>query len=427
MQPNGPLMRTRGMKLILTLPAVALLGTALTTVATPAEAAPPSCHGERATIVGTSGDDRLTGTAGRDVIVARGGDDVVAAGGGDDLVCGGDGADELAGGPGDDRLFGERDGIGSDRGGSYRVPDELTGGPGDDVLDVGTDGREVDQEGSHGIVSYATAGGPIRVDLDRGTARGAGHDRVVPMTGLEVVGSAFGDRLAGGAGPDHLVGGGGDDTLLGRGGADVLLPEGYDAPHRNDADTVDGGPGNDTILARFGRDLLHGGPGEDQVTTWSSKPSEAYGDGGDDEVNGSVTEGRGFVLDGGEGDDRGYLGRPASVRPLSDPGPVVIVREAEGTVEREGEQIGTLVSIGDLELATRLQWSYYGTEDADVVTGGHYWPFRAETYGGDDVVTGSGQRDWIDAGAGTDTVKGNEGRDTCLDAEDVTSCEVLAE
>lgn len=414
------------MKLLLALPATALLGAACT-LAAPAEAAPPTCHGQRATIVGTAGNDRITGTARADVIVARGGDDVVAAGGGDDLVCGGDGADQLAGGPGDDRLYGERDGIGSDRGGRFRVPDELTGGPGADLLDVGTDGRRVDQGGSHGVVSYATAGGPIRVDLDRGTARGAGRDRIVAMTGLEVVGSAFGDHLTGGAGRDHLTGGGGDDTLLGRGGADLLLPEGYDAPHRNDSDTVDGGAGPDTIVARFGRDVLHGGPGDDQVTTWSSKPSEVYGDDGDDVVNGAVTIGRGFVVDGGDGDDRGYLGRPATIRPETDPGPEITVREAEGTVEREGEVIGTLVSIGDLELATRLQWRYLGTEDADVVTGGYYWPFHAETFGGDDVVTGSGKRDWIDAGDGTDEVVGNEGRDTCLHAEDVTSCEVLAE
>jgi Ca2+-binding RTX toxin-like protein len=414
------------MKLLLALPVTALLGATCSLVA-PAEAAPPSCHGQRATIVGTAGNDRITGTAQADVIVALGGDDVVTGGGGDDLVCAGDGADRLAGGPGDDRLFGQRDGIGTDRGGSYRVPDELTGGPGDDVLDIGADGRRVDQEGGHGIVTYATAGGPIRVDLDRGTARGAGRDRIVPMAGLEVVGSAFGDHLAGGAGPDHLVGGGGDDTLLGLGGADLLLPEGYDAPHRNDRDTVDGGPGNDTIVARFGRDVLHGGSGDDHVTTWSSKPSEVYGDAGDDVVEGAVA-GHGFVLDGGEGDDRGYLGRPArTTRPESEPGPTITVREADGVVEREGEQIGTLLSIGDLELASRLRWVYLGTEDADVVTGGYYWPFRAETFGGDDVVTGSGKRDRIDAGDGTDRVVGNEGRDTCLNAEEVTSCEVLAE
>ena len=101
--------------------------------------------------------------------------------------------------------------------------------------------------------------------------------------------------------------------------------------------------------------------------------------------------------------------------------------QLDDVVEREGEQIGTLTSIGDLELASRLRWVYLGTEEADVVTGGYYWPFRAETFGGDDVVTGSGKRDRIDAGDGTDRVVGNEGRDTCLNAEDVTSCEVLAE
>jgi Ca2+-binding RTX toxin-like protein len=386
----------------------------------------PSCHGEVATIVGTRGADRITGTAGRDVIVARGGDDVVASGEGDDLVCGGDGADDLSGGPGDDLLDGQRDGVGRHRGGSFRVPDELTGGPGADTLDVGGDPRRVDQGGRHGVISYETASGPVQVDLATGTATGAGADRIVDVPGLEVRGSAFGDELAGGPRADHLVGGGGDDLLLGREGDDELLPEGYDAPHRNDRDTVDGGPGADTILARFGRDVLHGGDGEDQVSTWSTKPSEVYGDAGDDWVSGMVTRGRGFVVDGGDGDDRGFLGRPGRVQSgETDPGPTVVVREAEGTVDRDGATIGSLVSVGRLELDTHLRWTYHGTEGADAVSGGYYWRFRAWTYGGDDHVTGSGRRDLIDAGAGHDRVDAQEGRDTCLDAEVVRGCEVL--
>ncbi|HSE82541.1 MAG TPA: hypothetical protein VLA87_12770, partial [Gaiellaceae bacterium] len=55
--------------------------------------AAPTCNGIAATIVGTSGDDRIVGTDGSDVIVARGGDDVVWARGDNDLVCGGGGND----------------------------------------------------------------------------------------------------------------------------------------------------------------------------------------------------------------------------------------------------------------------------------------------------------------------------------------------
>lgn len=404
-------------------PVLVLAAGAMAAAPAAGAAAVPTCHGEPATIVGTRGADRITGTAGRDVIVARGGDDVVAGGAGEDVICGGDGADDLSGGPGDDELDGQRDGLGADRGGSFRVPDELSGGPGDDLLDVGGDRRRTDLGGLHGVISYETAGAAIHLDLAAGTATGVGADRIVDVPGLEVRGSAFPDELLGGPRADHLVGGGGDDVLVGLGGDDELLPEGYDAPHRNDRDTVDGGLGRDRIVARFGRDVLHGGAGDDLVATWSTKPSEVYGDAGDDDLSGMVA-GRGFLVDGGDGDDRAFLGRAGRVPPgETDPGPTVVVDEAAGTVERDGVRVGTLLSVGDLALDAHLRWDYRGTEEADVVSGGYYWRFRAWTFGGDDDVTGSGRRDRIDAGPGHDRVDGQEGRDTCLDAEQVIGCE----
>jgi hypothetical protein len=63
----------------------------------------PRCAGKAATIVGTSGRDRLRGTRRADVIVGLGGNDAVTALGGNDLVCGGPGRDLLKGGPGKDR------------------------------------------------------------------------------------------------------------------------------------------------------------------------------------------------------------------------------------------------------------------------------------------------------------------------------------
>ncbi|MCW2845557.1 MAG: calcium-binding protein, partial [Nocardioides sp.] len=48
----------------------------------------PTCQGEQATIVGTSGPDRLAGSSGRDVIVGLGGGEVISGRVGDDLVWG---------------------------------------------------------------------------------------------------------------------------------------------------------------------------------------------------------------------------------------------------------------------------------------------------------------------------------------------------
>ncbi len=75
----------------------------------PAETPWPAitCHGSRATIVGTDRDDVIVGTEGDDIIVGRGGDDRIAGRGGDDLICGGDGDDIIAGGPGRDGLHGD--------------------------------------------------------------------------------------------------------------------------------------------------------------------------------------------------------------------------------------------------------------------------------------------------------------------------------
>ena len=90
----------------------------------------PECWGQRATLVGTPGDDTIVGTAGRDVIVGLGGNDSVRGRGGADRICGGAGDDTLrgavgrdvlAGGPGHDRLLG---GAGRDR---------IRGGDGRDV------------------------------------------------------------------------------------------------------------------------------------------------------------------------------------------------------------------------------------------------------------------------------------------------------
>lgn len=111
-----------------------------------------------ATIVGTSGNDKLIGT------------------GADDILYGMEGNDALIGGAGNDLLYG------------YYGYDTLVGGAGNDWLFGGA--------------------GPVRA------FGGAGED------GLH--GGDSDDLLEGGSGADSLYGGWGTDTLLGGGGADVL-------------------------------------------------------------------------------------------------------------------------------------------------------------------------------------------------------------
>lgn len=98
------------------------------------------CEGKVATIVGTSGSDRIVGTNRADVIVAlagndsiegNGGNDTICAGAGSDVVNGGRGGDHIVGGTGFDRLIGAR---GNDWLEGEAKRDSLYGGDGADLL-----------------------------------------------------------------------------------------------------------------------------------------------------------------------------------------------------------------------------------------------------------------------------------------------------
>ena len=88
------------------------------------------CHGVKATIVGTSGNDTIVGTPRRDVVVGLAGNDRIRTLGGADLVCAGAGDDIVDAGSGDDVIYGD--------GGN----DQLLGAIGNDVLIGGSGTRD---------------------------------------------------------------------------------------------------------------------------------------------------------------------------------------------------------------------------------------------------------------------------------------------
>jgi Ca2+-binding RTX toxin-like protein len=124
-------------------PNTLLLGSATFTVVIATD--PLMCNSRAATIVGTSGNDRLVGTDGPDVIVGLGGDDQIAGLGGDDSICAGSGNDQVDAGDGNDFVFGGLGddalaaGNGNDTLAGEAGMDRLAGGAGNDLLDGGVD------------------------------------------------------------------------------------------------------------------------------------------------------------------------------------------------------------------------------------------------------------------------------------------------
>ena len=172
---------------------------------------PAACMGERATIVGTDGDDLIAGTSKDDVIVALGGNDVINAHGGDDLVCAGDGNDRIDGGDG---MF-----------------DGIDGGAGDDWIDGG--------DAAFTFAIYDDASGPVTADLAARTASGDGTDTLANVNSL--IGSSYDDVLAGDDQINLILGGSGNDSINARGSADMFSGDAGD-------DVIDGGPGRDAIV-----------------------------------------------------------------------------------------------------------------------------------------------------------------------------------
>ena len=133
---------------------------------------------------GSSGSDAIVGTGQRDRLYGMAGSDTIDGGAGDDRIEGGAGNDTLAGGVGRDVLDGGAD---ADvlRGGDGDDP-LIEGGRGDDTLEGG-DGRDVLDGGS----GADTLDGGGRADVLRG---GSGHDHYVldSLSGNDVVEDADG-------------------------------------------------------------------------------------------------------------------------------------------------------------------------------------------------------------------------------------------
>jgi Ca2+-binding RTX toxin-like protein len=280
--------------------------------------------------------DTLFAGAGDQILRGLSGDDILDGGAGDDSLDGGDGIDTASyasalagvtvdlllpgtagGGAGDDRLTGIEIIIGGDFDDvliGNADHNEFHGGGGNDLL-VG--GAEFDllygEAGDADTVSYASAGGGVKVDLEGNYAQDRDGSNPIPigydfLSGIEnAVGSPFDDELKGDWNANFLDGGTGNDTLVGNSGNDTLVGGDGDDSLDGDLwgygdDSLDGGAGNDNLVSGTGDDSLNGGYGFDTLDGGPGNDSLIGGD-GDDSLNGDLWDDGNDSLDGGAGND----------------------------------------------------------------------------------------------------------------------------
>jgi Ca2+-binding RTX toxin-like protein len=363
----------------------------------------PRCHGRRAKIVGTEGDDVIHGTSGRDVIWGGGGDDEIFGSLGNDLICGGPGDDlihcgrgndELYGGAGTDRIYGDLgdDKASGDAGDYDEVAgglgiDTLNGGPGDFDLvhgDYGYD-RMDGGPGQDDIASFATAvaggkGSGVWVSLAAHKARGDGHDRIFRFEDVE--GSAFRDTLIGDGGDNRINGGPGDDTLRGGGGVDELV----------------GGQGSDACLGAKGRTSSCGKEAPPSAASYVQLDRTRGGGGGLQIVGGegpdvftAVTFDQ-ATQTFGVGSTRGIALGPGCSRPGEDPKQAVC---AAG-----GPARWLMADLGPGNDRLRVEGSLAGAQNVRIAGGE-----------GNDVIRAGPEDDLLQSGPGADRLYGGDGAD----------------
>jgi Ca2+-binding RTX toxin-like protein len=390
-------------KLFLPLALVFLLASSLA-AAVPAaeeEAEDARCHGRRAMIVGTSGDDVLQGTPERDVIWGGDGDDSITGSLGNDLLCGGPGADLVHGGRGndiadggggaEDRVIGD---LGDDKAiggpgdadeaaGSLGI-DTVSGGPGDSDFvhgDYGYD-RMDGGPGKDDVVSFATdvaAGqsGGVKVFMAKHRSKGDGHDRLFRFEDLE--GSAFDDILVGNGQGNVIDGGAGDDVIRGGGGKDELHgAQGSDRCNGAKGQTTSCGKEKkprassyvelDPVPGEGGGLQLIGGGGSDHFTVAFDEATSTFG----------VSAQKGIAL--GPGCSR--------------------VSAVQATCPSEGPARWLMADLGPGRDSLTVEGSLEGAQNVRIAGGL-----------GNDTIRGGDEDDLIEGGFGADKLYGGAGAD----------------
>ncbi len=205
------------------------------------------------------------------------------------------------------------------------------------------------------------------------------------MLGLESA-----DVMMGGLNDDYMDGGSGSDKLYGESGHDVIYGgEGDDYLDGGlGHDYLDGGEGNDQLydlsFATNENNILHGGPGDDELTAIGNGHNELYGGEGRDILYASG--GGNHTSYGGEGNDTLYASGAGLNQLFGGSGNDFFYVWNNSPVKMYGEQ-------GDDRM--------HGGEGSDVIDGGS----------GNDLIYGHQGDDVLIGGAGFDRLYGHEGND----------------
>ena len=294
--------------------------------------------------------------------------------------------------------------------------------------------------------------GGIRADLTPVGGLGfvaepSGTDQIVVTEALSIVGTRTADVLIGSPYLDVLMGRGGADQIDGAGGNDTLFADftNTDVDPATDApDDIDGGSGSDWIVLGQAGGTARGGDDTDHLEVHpATAPAVLRGEDGADEI--LVEAVKDVDVDGGRGSDDIYFRLAPSSRRMSVDGggsrdlAILDVRKAgfgKGStitvdlgrgVLRTKARAGRVRALEVMAIIGKDErWKFRGTNRNEdlLMQGGR--SLEAVMRGGRDSVVATPGRDVLDLGKGRgDFANGRKGRDTCLGAERVTSCENL--
>lgn len=183
-------------------------------------------------VLGTGSGETMNGTSGSDILIALGGSDTVNGGDGNDDLIGRNGNDTLDGGAGDDFLYGGNN------------EDTLIGGAGDDYLDGGAGADTVDYSGAASAIHVDMLQKKAIDDGDGGTDTIISAGTIIGTDYNDtIIGAGGAGNFYGGDGNDTFAAGGGDDEIFGGNGNDT-----YYYAYGDDEDEITETGGTDKIV-----------------------------------------------------------------------------------------------------------------------------------------------------------------------------------